>query len=41
MERLGVKFHDFGEVREEIGQAVVAGVGMIFVFYAFFLQFVV
>jgi hypothetical protein len=40
-ERLGVKFHDLGEVRQKIGQAVVAGVGAIFVFYSFFLQFVV
>ena len=31
----GMKFHDFGEVRQEICQAVVAGVGTIFVLHAF------
>jgi hypothetical protein len=40
-ERLGMKLHDLGEVGQEIGQAVVTGVGMILVFDAFFLQFLV
>jgi hypothetical protein len=31
-EGAGVEFHDFTYVGQEIGQAVVAGVGVIFVF---------
>ena len=37
-ESAGVELHDLGEVREEIGQAVVAGVEVILVLHAFFLQ---
>jgi hypothetical protein len=37
-ERPGMKFHDFVEVRQKIGQAVVARVGMILVFDACFLE---
>ena len=33
-ERAGMEFHDFVEVRQEIGQAVVARVGVIFMFHA-------
>jgi hypothetical protein len=33
-----MELHDLGEVIQEIGQAVVAGVWMIFVLYLFFLQ---
>ena len=40
-ERFGMELHDLGEVGQEIGQAVVAGVGVILVFDAFFLQFLV
>ena len=35
-ERLGVKLHHFGEVRQEIGQAVVSRVRVIFVLHVFF-----
>jgi len=31
-----MEFHDFVEVRQEIGQAVVARVGVIFMFHALF-----
>jgi len=33
-ERLRMKFHDFVEVRQKIGQAVVARVCVIFMFHA-------
>jgi hypothetical protein len=37
----GVKLHNFAHVRQKIGQAMVTGVGMIFVLYAFRLQLTV
>ena len=37
----GMKFHDLGEVRQKICEAVVAGIGMIFVLHAILLQCVV
>jgi hypothetical protein len=40
-ERLGVEFHDLGEVGQEISEAMIAGIGVIFVFDCFFLQFLV
>jgi hypothetical protein len=39
-ECFGMKLHDLGKVGEKIGQAVIAGVGMIFVLYGFFQEFV-
>ena len=33
-EGVGMEFHYFREVREEVGQAVVSGVGTIFMLYA-------
>ena len=37
-ENAGVELHDFAHVGQEIGQAVVAGIRMIFVLHAFRLQ---
>jgi len=37
----GMKFHDFGKVRQEVRETVIAGVRTIFVPDTFFLQFVV
>jgi hypothetical protein len=36
-----MELHHFGEVSQEIGQAVVAGIGMVLVFYAFLQQLLV
>ena len=36
-----MELHDFGEVFEKVREAVVAGVGVIFVLHAFFLKFFV
>ena len=37
-ENAGMELHDLSHVRQEIGKAMVAGIGMIFVFYAFLVQ---
>jgi hypothetical protein len=37
-ECLGMEFHDLGEVRHEISQAVVAGIRVIFVLYVFYIE---
>ncbi len=34
----GVELHDLGEMGQEIGKAMIAWIGVVFVFHAFFLQ---
>jgi len=36
LERLGMKFHDLVEVGQKIREAVIAGVGVVFVRYMLF-----
>jgi hypothetical protein len=37
----GVEFHDLGEVRKKISEAVIAGIKMVLMFHPLFLEFVV
>jgi hypothetical protein len=37
----GVKLHDFGEVRQEIVDAVISRIRVIFVFYVLLLEFAI
>ncbi len=40
-ECLGVELHDLGEMGQEIGKTMIAGIGVVFVLHTFFLQFLV